>query len=88
MIRTQIKQMARILAAKRQHFENLESILDDWSDEDDQDEVMLKAELILVQHMNEVLKEMQSLQTKLWLILDDELKSNAREGIGACQSIE
>ncbi|MDY6148926.1 MAG: hypothetical protein SPI35_07930 [Porphyromonas sp.] len=86
MIRTQIKLASQILAAKREHLDQLALILDEWSDEDDQDEVMLKAELNLVQHMNTELKEMQSIQSKLWLELAAEAKT--REEVEACQSIE
>lgn len=66
MIRTKTKIFIQRLNIEMNNLRECVSLLESWSDDDNQDEVMLDAELDVVNRIGETIKEMNNLQSYEW----------------------
>lgn len=66
MIRTKTAIFIQRLNLEMQNLREYASLLEQWNMDDNQDEVMLDAELDVVNRIGETIKEMNHLQSREW----------------------
>jgi hypothetical protein len=97
MIRTETHIFIQRLNLEMQSLREYAALLERWNEDDNQDEVLLEAELDVIDRIGATLKEMRELQSHEWSVmykaLQDSAEKNAADSSGmpkdgACKEAE
>lgn len=97
MIRTKTHIFIQRLNLEMQSLREYAALLERWNEDDNQDEVLLEAELDVIDRIGATLKEMRELQSHEWSVmykaLQDSAEKNAADSSGmtkdgACKEAE
>lgn len=97
MIRTKTHIFIQRLNLEMQSLREYAALLERWNEDDNQDEVLLEAELDVIDRIGATLKEIRELQSHEWSVmykaLQDSAEKNAADGSsmpkdGACKEAE
>ncbi|WP_293725251.1 hypothetical protein [Phascolarctobacterium succinatutens] len=97
MIRTKTHIFIQRLNLEMQNLREYAALLERWNEDDNQDEVLLEAELDVIDRIDATLKEMRELQSHEWSVmykaLQDSAEKNAADSSGmpkdgACKEAE
>lgn len=97
MIRTKTHIFIQRLNLEMQNLREYAALLERWNEDDNQDEVLLEAELDVIDRIGATLKEMRELQSHEWSVmykaLQDSAEKNAADSSGmpkdgACKEAE
>lgn len=97
MIRTKTQIFIQRLKLEMQSLHEYAALLERWNEDDNQDEVLLEAELNVIDRIGSTIKEMRELQSHEWSVmykaLQDSTEKNAADGSsmpkdGACKEAE
>ena len=97
MIRTKTHIFIQRLNLEMQSLSKYADLLERWNTNDEQDEVLLEAELEIIVRIGSTIKEMRELQSHEWSVmykaLQDSAEKNAADGSGmpkegACKEAE
>ena len=97
MIRTKTHIFIQRLNLEMQSLSKYADLLERWNTNDEQDEVLLEAELEIIARIGSTIKEMRELQSHEWSVmykaLQDSAEKNAADGSGmpkegACKEAE
>lgn len=97
MIRTKTHIFIQRLNLEMQSLSKYADLLERWNTNDEQDEVLLEAELEIIDRIGSTIKEMRELQSHEWSVmykaLQDSAEKNAADGSGmpkegACKEAE
>ena len=97
MIRTKTHIFIQRLNLEMQSLREYAALLERWNDDDNKDEVLLEAELEIIDRIGSTIKEMRELQSHEWSVmykaLQDSAEKNAADGSGmpkegACKEAE
>lgn len=84
MIRTKTQIFIQRLKLEMQSLSKYADLLERWNEDDNQDEVLLEAELDVIDRIGATLKEMRELQSHEWSVmykaLQDSAEKNAADG--------
>lgn len=86
MIRTKTEIFLQRLNLEMQSLSKYADLLERWNEDDNQDEVLLEAELDVIDRIGSTLKEMRELQSHEWAVvykaLQDSAEKNAADSSG------
>ena len=86
MIRTKTQIFIQRLNLERQSLREYAALLERWNEDDNQDEVLLEAELEIIDRIGSTIKEMRELQSHEWSVmykaLQDSAEKNAADSSG------
>lgn len=97
MIRTKTQFFIQRLNLEMHNLREYAALLERWNEDDNQDEVLLEAELDVIDRIGATLKEMRELQSHEWSVmykaLQDSAEKNAADSSdmpkeGACKEAE